>query len=195
MLISISSQTQSSEHMPISGRETVHNASSTPKAMLDATRSTSIVLSENRDILREICSRLGDDTLFRLWKYDEYQAPIGSFLADNLFWYERSSHLSGWDLEMRPDTAWNRVYPALLDALLEIARERVYLHGLEDLNSLLVLEEVYSPAQIYNSKNWQFEVWSSIRDASVLQLWPMQLVAACSPFWWSCYTSREHLTC
>src|SRR3990170_8950489 len=130
---------------------------------------------ENRDILRQICERLDDETLFQLWKVDAYKQAISSFLTGNLFWYVRSEYLLSEienrfvnSLTKRPDADWKKIYYALLLSLMPISNKLVHVSGMDNLDSVLVLEEVYGPVPTYTWEE-QMYVWKHIESVPVIR--------------------------
>ncbi|CAH6420611.1 Hypothetical protein POVR2_LOCUS205 [uncultured virus] len=95
------------------------------------------------DTLRLICYRLEDSVLFELWKSDEYRVALTNFYSDNSFFKQRSEWIVGRSLKDRMNVPWSTIYYSLRAARDRDVDIPVHLYGMHDLNSLLVIDEVY----------------------------------------------------
>lgn len=123
--------------------------------------------------LREICSKLNDETLHNLGRYARDIAlvrALTSLLRDNSFWYERTKYLARMmraktgstlpcsELLRNKDVDWTTVYYILVttrslskkrlppDSQLGIISRR-YVSGLRCLQALLILIQIYGEPQ------------------------------------------------
>lgn len=137
---------------------------------------------ENRDILRQICSRLDNETLIaftdnlRLWR------EVTALLKDNTFWHERSEFLVGRTLHTENRYDWRTIYDLLLwtiDSLVEFEKlhdpnngvlDPYYSAGLiSNVDVLLVLFEVYGTPIKPSPRQRTLEYCGWITRPAVLQ--------------------------
>lgn len=107
-------------------------------------------------------------------------------LADQEFWYHRTEHLVGRALTRRPNALWNDIYYGLVKAK-EANREdliraswndgkveprdlssKLYRPGLSDLDTLLVIEEVYGKPAPMPTDHSKSEIYAQIASVPVL---------------------------
>src|SRR3990170_3199750 len=106
----------------------------------------------NRDILRQLCYRLDDQSIEKLAESWRLWEEVTTLLKDNSFWKERTEYIAEMSLPVEPTYDWVEIYYNVLrstehkdkprDRALGVFEE-VYLPGLKHVNSLLILFDIY----------------------------------------------------
>jgi hypothetical protein len=114
------------------------------------------------DILFEIAVRTNDSSLVELYVLPRFRDRIREMMmSSSLFWYVRSKKIVGIELEARPNADWKTIYYSLLAAK---EKNNPHAFGMHDLDSLLILVEVYGPIAPSARR-----LWFQVRSPEVLQ--------------------------
>lgn len=126
----------------------------------------------DRDVIFKICVRCDDNTLWKLYLFIS-PVLVSQVLATSHFWYARTQFHARKLLQPRPTADWRTIYYSVAESTRHPSPARLwtispaYLAGLHDLNSTLVLFE------LYGEPNWSRrrdlgKVWRKIRSRDVL---------------------------
>lgn len=128
------------------------------------------------DILREICTKLSDDTLRKIVRALRLWTEACTLLQDNTFWKARTESVARRALQPRPDACWSTIYYGVVRMMRELwhrSSEFGVLHcaydsGMNDLSVLEVLLEI-APADPVRVKYISLDSLSVIKNADVLR--------------------------
>lgn len=130
------------------------------------------IFPSDRDVMFKICVRCDDDAL---WKLYLLVSPVlvSQVLSTQHFWYARTQFHTRKLLQPRPMADWRKIYRAVAASkrystptgLWSISP--AYLTGLDDLDSTLVLFELYGEPDWTSRPNMD-AVWKKIRSRDVL---------------------------
>lgn len=128
------------------------------------------------DILREICTKLSDDTMCKLVRTLRLWTEACSLLRDNTFWKARAESTARLTLQPRSNADWSAIYYGVVRMMRELWHKSseigvlhcAYESGMNDLSVLEVLLEI-APTDPVRVKYIDLESLDPIRSGDVLR--------------------------